>query len=294
MRYVRPDFYDKFKCIADKCKHSCCVGWEIDIDEDSLEYYVNLDGDIGRQLRDNIEKEPEPHFRLCGNERCPFLENSGLCRLISELGEESLCNICAEHPRFYNCFDNREEAGLGLCCEEAARLLLEGTGGLKLISEGGEPEEDELIRDKLFTILDNREMPLVNRFSVAMKAMGYERQMHSLAEWAEFFLRLERLDDSWTEKLLLLRDKANLLDINCALENIRYQRLCQYFIYRHLLSADDYSLVLEFCILATEMIAALDALSGFDIENTRLFSSEIEYSDENIALILEKIEENRE
>ena len=39
MKYYLPDYYEEFKCIAQKCKHSCCVGWEIDIDDDTLAYY---------------------------------------------------------------------------------------------------------------------------------------------------------------------------------------------------------------------------------------------------------------
>lgn len=291
MRYIRPDFYDEFKCLADKCCHSCCIGWEIDIDVDSLDYYMELDGEIGRQLRENIEHEPEPHFRLCENERCPFLEKNGLCRLINEFGEESLCDICAEHPRFYNYFDDREEMGLGLCCEEAARLLLEGTGSLKLIAEGGSLENDEIMREELFELLSNPDKSLIDRFSDICPG---QKEKADLTHWAEFLLSLERLDDSWTDKLLQLQNNANTADMAAALEHDRYMRLCQYFIYRHLLTADDYSLMLEFCILATKVIAALDAITGFDIENTRLFSSEIEYSDENIALILEEIRKNRQ
>ena len=34
MVYAEPDFYGKFKCTAEKCRHSCCIGWEIDIDDD--------------------------------------------------------------------------------------------------------------------------------------------------------------------------------------------------------------------------------------------------------------------
>ena len=34
---VVPDFYPEFACIASRCGHSCCVGWEVDVDEDSLE-----------------------------------------------------------------------------------------------------------------------------------------------------------------------------------------------------------------------------------------------------------------
>ena len=35
MLTVRPDFYDDFHCLASACRHSCCVGWEIDVDAES-------------------------------------------------------------------------------------------------------------------------------------------------------------------------------------------------------------------------------------------------------------------
>ena len=39
---IVPSYYKKFKCIAGECKHSCCKGWEIDIDEKSLARYENI------------------------------------------------------------------------------------------------------------------------------------------------------------------------------------------------------------------------------------------------------------
>lgn len=38
-----PEYYDEFSCIASRCKDSCCAGWEIDIDEESYEYYRNVE-----------------------------------------------------------------------------------------------------------------------------------------------------------------------------------------------------------------------------------------------------------
>ena len=38
-----PSYYKNFTCIADKCKHSCCVGWEIAIDKTTLNKYEALD-----------------------------------------------------------------------------------------------------------------------------------------------------------------------------------------------------------------------------------------------------------
>jgi lysine-N-methylase len=120
-----PDFYDSFHCIADKCTDTCCVGWEIDIDETSAKRYKTVQGEFGEKLRQNIEDD---HFKLLPGDRCPFLRQDGLCNMICNLGEESLCDICREHPRFVEVYGDIMEKGIGLCCEEGVRLLLESKG----------------------------------------------------------------------------------------------------------------------------------------------------------------------
>ena len=118
-----PVFYDSFHCIADKCTDTCCVGWEIDIDENSLKRYATIKGDFGNSLRQNIE---DGHFKLREGDRCPFLKQDGLCDMICHLGESSLCDICREHPRFVEVYGDIMEKGLGLCCEaDHARPLNE-------------------------------------------------------------------------------------------------------------------------------------------------------------------------
>lgn len=288
MVYAEPDFYGKFKCTADKCRHSCCIGWEIDIDDDTAEYYKSLKGEIGRELAENISNEPETHFILTGEERCPFLDEKGLCRLILTLGEESLCDICAEHPRFYNEFPERIERGLGLCCEEVVRLLLESNVPLRIIytsDKAGERETPETViwRERIFEILENREMPLTRRMSEACEYMGVSPLRFDAEKWRSFFLGLERMDRAWTEILET--------DLTCELpDGDEYERLAVYFVYRHFSAAEnrkDAGLMLKFSFLSVYMIAAL---KGELSEKIRLYSAEIEYSDENIALITEEIE----
>ena len=46
-----PDNFSEFICIAGDCKDSSSLGWEIDIDEDSYEYYKTLPGEVGERLR---------------------------------------------------------------------------------------------------------------------------------------------------------------------------------------------------------------------------------------------------
>ena len=67
-----------------------------------------------------------------------------LCRTILTLGEEKLCNICTEHPRYYEWFGSVKEGGIGLCCEEAAgaadeEALLAYVRRLVQLWRGGEP-----------------------------------------------------------------------------------------------------------------------------------------------------------
>ena len=125
MKLIAPEYYTKFHCIADKCRHSCCVGWEIAIDPDKLVYYRSIEGEFGARLQKGIaEADDAAQFILDDEERCPFLNRTGLCDMITALGEDALCQICRDHPRFRNFYADRTEIGLGLCCEAAGELIL--------------------------------------------------------------------------------------------------------------------------------------------------------------------------
>ena len=124
MKLYAPRYYSDFVCIADKCTHSCCIGWEVDVDQSALERYENLVNPYRDEIMKSISFEGEPHFTLCDDERCPHLNDAGLCKIILSAGEDYLCDICREHPRFYNNSPSRSEVGLGMACEEASRIIL--------------------------------------------------------------------------------------------------------------------------------------------------------------------------
>jgi hypothetical protein len=141
-----------FKCIAGDCRHSCCTGWEIDIDEESLENYRRVEGELGKRLAENIILDGEcACFRLDKDERCPFLNAYGLCDIYTELGEKALCQICTDHPRFYNEIADRLEMGVGLCCEAAAKLVLcqEDPFFFDVLEDDGEEEVYDRIEDEI-------------------------------------------------------------------------------------------------------------------------------------------------
>ncbi len=122
-----PDYCRDFRCTAGDCSDSCCIGWEIDIDEKTADYYLKLEGSFGDRLRNGIAVDDCYSFIL-KEERCPFLNDRNLCDIILNIGEDKLCHICAEHPRYYEWFNGVKEGGVGMSCEAAAELILEKGG----------------------------------------------------------------------------------------------------------------------------------------------------------------------
>ena len=138
MKLIGPDYLREFHCIAGACRHTCCEGWEIDIDEESLPRFLSVP-----EIAAQVIRGETPQLRLLPGERCPFLNGDGLCEMILKYGEDMLCQICRDHPRFRNFWSDRGEMGLGLVCEEAGRLIL-GRGTpmqLVVLGDDGEPEE---------------------------------------------------------------------------------------------------------------------------------------------------------
>lgn len=44
--------YDKFKCTADKCKFTCCEGWDISVDDNT---YDNWKNDKSNNILNNVK-----------------------------------------------------------------------------------------------------------------------------------------------------------------------------------------------------------------------------------------------
>ncbi len=305
MKLVAPDYFNGFKCIAGACRHSCCVGWEIDIDPVSYLNYMNMLGEFGERIRSHIAlADAGPYFKMTDDGKCPFLNECGLCDMIINLGEDSLCQICDDHPRFRNFFSDREEIGLGLCCEAAGRLILGKKEPVKLLileaeDRSGEPDDDELelldIRAELIESMQDRSMPVEERVRSLMYDLGMKYEL-DYAHWAGLLMGLERLDESWTDELTALAGGGE----EYSLEEFEteFEQLMVYLLYRHIPAAlefGDIDAYAAFCcamwLIIRRMCALKEELAFEDIvEIVRLYSSEIEYSDENIAAIIANLE----
>ncbi len=305
MLTVFPDYYKDFECIKGACRHNCCIGWEIDIDDDTLAFYDTVNGEMGERLCKNICRDENPHFILGCDERCPFLNKDNLCDIIITLGKERLCGICADHPRFRNELPDRVEVGLGLCCEAAAKLIFCKETPTTLVYSGEKVEtEDEIIilRDKVIAVLQNRDLTLEKRFDAVLNLCGITMPEIDFSKWSDIFLGLERLDSDWTVLLNMLKSRHKAIENrNIQEQACEYEQLAVYFIYRHFANAPDLqeaALRAAFAVFGCRLIytiyACLCAEKGtvsIDdfIEIARLFSSEIEYSDENLYIILDEL-----
>ena len=305
MQQIVPSYYAAFCCIGSACRHNCCIGWEIDIDPDTAAFYRTVSGELGCRLQTCIEyTDAVPHFRLDGNERCPFLNGDNLCDLILGLGEDRLCDISADHPRFRNELPGRTEIGLGLCCEEAARLILGTTEPTVFIGDIETDDDILLLRDEVIALLQDRSRSLPERVDAMLTRCGASLPPVPLEEWASFLLTLERLEPTWTERLEELRDGLSSadqsgFDAHIAERQTEYEQLLVYFIYRHLANASDAADAAAraaFAALAYRILHALGAVQwtktgkftfADQVELARQFSAEIEYSDENLYYILD-------
>ena len=182
MYYRKPHYYEKFFCTADQCPDTCCAGWQIVIDENSLEKYSNVSGDFGIRLLNSINWR-EGIFEQY-DKRCSFLNSENLCDIYKELGAEALCDTCRLYPRHIEEFENLREFSLSLSCPVAAKMILECQEPVKFLEEQDEQEEcaDDFedfdfllfdclleVREKLFSIVQNRKIPVEKRMFCVLR-----------------------------------------------------------------------------------------------------------------------------
>ena len=297
MIFYAPAYYKNFTCIADKCTHSCCIGWEIDIDKDTLSTYRLMEEDYGEVIRNSIDTSGEtPCFRLGEGDRCPHLNGLGLCNIISNVGETFLCNICREHPRFYNDTPYGKEVGLGLACEEACRIVLSSPNYADMV-ELGEVEGD--ITPLAFDALPHRQ----KTYAILQDGtLSYRQKLHTLTMsfdispiceddnlWRDILANLEYLNEAHSP---LFQAYAYGTTPPSNLEQPLLSALA-YFIYRHGTSAydlEDFRTSVGFGLFCVHLITSVMASQGvqdFDglCEIARIVSEELEYCVENTEAI---------
>lgn len=146
-----PKYMEKFKCIGSECTDTCCAGWDINIDENSLERYKNSTGALKSLVEGKFltgDKKDDffnaGYMILKDGSRCPFLNENMLCDIHGAVGEESLCITCKSYPRVFNIVDGIYEKSALASCEEICRLALMNKEKMEFVEVEEELDEDNI------------------------------------------------------------------------------------------------------------------------------------------------------
>lgn len=262
MRTVHEDFEKDFKCIADKCPMTCCKGWQIVVDENSLNRYSEYSGNVPNKINAFIDFE-EGTLVQKKDLSCAFLNKNGLCDLQLADGEDMLCDTCRLYPRHVEEYEDLREWSVSLSCPEAARMYVERTVPASEVvtdDDSEDPLSDEFEDFDYFTfdkLLQARdvvyEIILDEHFSFAEK-IGFIMDMSERLQ-AEYdkedvigmldviksfdpktaktfdFLKhlpvlktLERLDDGWNEYLKYLNPEAQIHENESCIDGVSFKR----------------------------------------------------------------------
>lgn len=126
MKYLYMDIYEKFQCIGGKCPDSCCVGWTIPINMESVKQYQKMQSSYSKKVLENIESVGENYrIKLTQSGRCPFLNNQNLCDIYIHISPEAMFPVCQTYPRKIKRYYNMTIITLYISCPEVCRMLLE-------------------------------------------------------------------------------------------------------------------------------------------------------------------------
>ncbi len=307
MKKFEFNYIKNFSCISSKCKHNCCIGWQIDIDKKSLNVYQELsktDTRFNPSCFNGKTFNLNSVFSLSLG-RCPFLDGDNLCHIIKNYGEKALCKTCKTHPRFMNFFSDRIETGLGLYCEEAGRIILSYKHKMKevLVRDSAKkvsllPFEKKVLsfRKKVLSVVQNRKLSISERLSLLSTLANIDLNKNSFNAWLDIYKKLDALKIN-EFGFDMVEPCLEFAKIERGFEH-EYEQLLSYLCYRHLSRAIDLldlRVRLAFIILSFNMINHLFSLQTEKkleslIEVCRFYSSEIETNEDNIFSLLNEIE----
>lgn len=171
--------YDKFKCTADKCKFTCCEGWDVSIDTDTYNKWKK-ENDESNNILSNVKikkcgSETEYFINKETNETCPLLDEQGLCQIVKKHGEEFLSLTCHMFPRIENIFEDRKELSLSCACPEVVELISSLTGEINIDSENDENLKSDLleikIRETVISIVQQENFSLEDKLIISFQLL---------------------------------------------------------------------------------------------------------------------------
>lgn len=228
---IEPEFYKDFHCIGGQCSFTCCKEWKIAVDPETKKRWRKLSvpetvlksGRVPKHAcRSSFDKAQLSQFvmkkdggeiiELLPNMRCPFLEDTELCRLVLDYGEACLSETCHVFPRETHAFADRTERTLVSCCPEIVDRLY----ALKELHFTNLPYQDRVFllegKNKLFQIRNimmywlqdasvSNEVNLKRTFFMLLDLLEKEKKAESAADAVKALDPGECLKDEDVQKL---------------------------------------------------------------------------------------------
>ena len=313
MRVRYPKILQKFTCIAGACPDSCCKEWDVLVDEETVQYYLAMEGELGDAIRSYLKQDEEGdwYFQITDG-RCPMWRPDGLCQIQAEADHAALCETCQDFPRLTHDYGDFVERGLEMSCPEAARLIFSEpsewveTHGHGMDAPEYDPADMDVLlrtRETVLAILEE-ENRSVNEILTLALLYGYRAQdeldggepvdfdadaelqfAHSVAKTGDmagvlhFYTGLEILTDAWRQRL------SN--PVGDGSWDRRLLILARYGVERYWLQAiSDFDLVgrVKMIVLSCLLVRHL---GGDLVQTAQLYAKEIENSADNVDAILD-------
>ena len=222
MLYTIPDYYEEFECIADKCEDTCCAGWQIVIDKESMQKYKKIRSDFRKRMLKSVNWFGGT-FRQDKDKRCAFLNENNLCDLYLAQGENGFCKTCREYPRHTEEFEGVREITLSLSCPEVARIVMNRKELVRFISyeKDGEEEFDDFdpflysvlddARKEMICLLQDRSLTIAER---TVLVLGMAHDMQGRMNRRELFDCMTVIDKYGTDRALAyVREYLNRAEV---------------------------------------------------------------------------------
>lgn len=221
--------YDKFKCVADKCRFTCCTGWDVSIDKDTYNKWKKENNKTGFILNNvKIKKcgrKTEYFINKENHEACSLLDKHGLCQVVKSLGEEYLSSTCHRFPRIENIFEDKKELSLSCACPEVVELISSITGKINIISENDTNLKSNLlelkIREVLVNIMQQENILLEEKLIVSFQMLSTILNNENFRE-DSLLEELEKYKNREYIKELIDMNKKIESNINDSVEEINY------------------------------------------------------------------------
>lgn len=141
-KVFEPEYYKDFSCIGGACRYTCCQGWQITFTR--AEYNRLRSARVSPALKETIETgikrdkksgDENAYAKMVFDEqqKCPFLDEAGLCRMQLECGPAALSAVCKTFPRAKSELPGYLQRCCSTGCEQILNLMLEKPEGLRFV-----------------------------------------------------------------------------------------------------------------------------------------------------------------